>query len=55
LAVLTRGKPSAVPVPLDEGVLSEARAMVRKAGMGDFVRVGSAPASEGVERLVEIR
>ncbi|MBR0969612.1 hypothetical protein JQ572_03400 [Bradyrhizobium japonicum] len=41
-------------MPIDEGVLNEARALVRKAGMGDFVCVGSAPASEGAEGLVEI-
>jgi hypothetical protein len=41
-------------MPIDEHVLSEARALVRKAGMGGFVPVRSAPASEGAERVVEI-
>lgn len=41
-------------MPIDENVLGEARALVRKAGMGHFVRAGSAPASVGEELIVEI-
>jgi hypothetical protein len=41
-------------MPIDENVLSEARVLVKKAGMGGFVRKGSAPACEGAERVVEI-
>lgn len=41
-------------MPINEHVLSEARALVRKAGMDAFVPVGSAPVSEGAERVIEI-
>jgi hypothetical protein len=41
-------------MPIDQAVLAQARALVANAGMGSFVRAGTAPASEGAECVVEI-
>jgi hypothetical protein len=41
-------------MPIDEAVLNQARALVAKAGMSDFIWSGVAPASEGEDLFVEI-
>jgi len=41
-------------MPIDQAVLAQARALVAKAGMGNFVPVGIAPACDDAERIVEI-
>jgi hypothetical protein len=41
-------------MPIDQAVLSQARSLVVKAGMSNFVRAGIAPASEGADCVVEI-
>jgi hypothetical protein len=41
-------------MPIDQSVLTQARVLVEKAGMGNFVRSGIATASCGAECVVEI-